>query len=270
MSQFMYDPDPRVDHAIRVIKSTYGDSVSVRNKEKDILKFGRNDKLGTTRATIMLFEGNETQETDLNDNSIDSLVCTDATFTGAVAVEGHYFQDGVRVFTVQIVTMNGQTPVPLTTPLGFITRIANASASNLAADTDRVFGYVSTGTTVTSGVPSPTSKIHILFTGKDNQSRKCATALSNVDYWIVTKIYGGILKKTSSSVDFSLQIKELGGVFRTREQMAVNSLGETFAEVNFDPFLIVPKNAIIRMEGEASDANVSAIAGIHGYLAITS
>lgn len=48
-----------VHHALEVIEDTYGDAVSVDLKKKDLLKFGRNEAVGTTEATIMTLPAGE-------------------------------------------------------------------------------------------------------------------------------------------------------------------------------------------------------------------
>ena len=58
-------------------------------------------------------------------------------------------------------------------------------------------------------------KIHLKAGVGNDQSLKCATSISNVDYWIVTGITLGVNKQPARSVAFKIQVKEFGKTFRT-------------------------------------------------------
>lgn len=112
-SYYEIDGNWMVNQAVREIKETYGDDVSVLDKRKSLVKFGRNANIGTSPVTVAE-SGDEEFQTD---NTIDKIVCTDAAFTGDIYVEGHTISGGLLTFASQVATLNGQTPVSLTTPL---------------------------------------------------------------------------------------------------------------------------------------------------------
>lgn len=248
------------------IASTYGDIVSVKRKRKSLIKFGRNDSIGLTQRVIMQFQGSEAEIALPTTNAIDKLVCTDATFTGQVVVEGHTISGSDLTFvSPQTIQANGQTAVDLTTPLARATRVYPLSG-NLASTSDKLFVYENVATT--SGVPNDTSKIHVLFDGVYGQSQKCQTAISKDDYWILTLVYGGILKKQAASADILLQIKKVGTTaWRTVFELPVSTNGSDHFSIDAPPAFIVPKNHDVRMSGVSSATGTELIAGIAGYIA---
>lgn len=251
-------------HAEQVIKSTYGDDVQV--KPKDLLKFGQNKNVGTSEATVMELLGSEVMETYATDNVIDAVVSDDAGNTQDVVIEGHSISGGVFTFVSQTVTLNGQTKVDLDTPLARATRIYNADSSALAASS-RVYVYNSSGVTLASGVPDIDAQVHLIMDAGEEQSLKAATAFSNVDYGLITQVYGTVDKKTAATVDFRLKVRTAGGVFRTQFKRSVASTGNNNFDFQIRPFLIVPKNADVIVTAVASTTGVSVSAGFNCLLA---
>ena len=75
IQQYLNKEDGLINHALDVIYRSYGDRVSLSRKGKDLLKFGRNPNVGTSRVTIWYTgqdQGNETYVAD-NVNSIDTI-----------------------------------------------------------------------------------------------------------------------------------------------------------------------------------------------------
>lgn len=253
--------------ALEEIESTYGDRVSVFDKRKTLIKFGRNENAGTSTSVLMQFQGSETEIALPTTNSIDYAVTTDANFTGTVAIEGHTIDGNNNLtFVVQTVTLTGRTKVPLTTPLARCSRIYIASADALASTTDKIFVFEDGN--VTNGIPDTTSDIHILMDGKWGQSQKCQTSISSTDYWIITMSYGGVLRKTTANADIALQIRKVGhGQWRTVFDIPVNSTGSSWYRISAPPCFIVPKNTDVRLVSSANTSGVEVTGGIAGYLA---
>lgn len=237
-----------VEHAIREVSATYGDTISVFAKKKSLLKFGRNETVGTSDVTVWTTGGNETYQTT---NAINRVVSTDAADTQSVVIEGHTVSGGVFTFVSQTATLNGTTAVTLTTPLARATRIYNNGSTDFAG-------------TVTVFVNGSTT--HLTATGSDNQSFKASTTVSNTDYWLITEVYGVVDEKTAAAADFKFQVREQGKVFRTRLPGSAKSDGPAFY-AQLRPYLIVPKNADFRIRAVASTTNVSVEAWANGPLA---
>lgn len=247
-----------VNHAVREILDTYGDSVAI--KPKSLLKFGQNQDVDTAAPeTVWLRGGTETLPTT---NAITHISSSNAGDIQDVKIEGHTIADGELSFSIQTVTLQGQTKVALTTPLYRSTRLENDNSSVFAGTI-----YVYEDDTVVAGVPQTTAKIHLQTDGTHNQSLKAATAFSNNDYGIITHFYAGINKQTgSAAVDFRLQVQKYGKTFNTKLLRTASS--DKGIDLPMRPFLIVPTNADIRITADTNTNNVSVTAGFNALLAI--
>lgn len=250
-----------LDHALHVIESTYGDEVSIQAKDKDLLKFGRNENVGTTEATIQHQPSGIYHETYVSDNLINSVISTDAGDTQDIVIEGHTISGGVFTFVVQSATLTGQTAVALSTPLARCTRLYNDDSTEMVG----VISVTETDT-YTAGVPDTDAKVHLQLGAGEQQSEKASTTISNTDYWILTRFYGDILEKTASSAEIHLEMRLNGKVFR---EVAMCSASSNHRGVfDFKPYFIVPKNSDIRLSAIADGANTDISGGMMGVLAV--
>ena len=249
----------------REVYKTYGDRISVAAKGKTLIKYGRNDNVGTSsdRYTVQQFQGSEQNETYVSSNIIDRIVTDDNTYTGTVSVEGHTISGNDLTFVIQQVTLNGHTPVALTTPLARATRIFGLSAPMTAGEKIYVFEDNAT----TNGVPDDASKTHVLIEEGFNKTQKCSTSISKDDYWLVTLFYGGVLNKASRAIDIRLEVRPVGGVFAVESEKSASSDGSANFDLASPPILIVPPNTDIRCTTVSSGVSTEVYAGIGGYLA---
>lgn len=242
-------PDFKLAHAIRSIEADFGDTVSIWEKAKTLVKFGKNPDLDSgVSETIWNTGGDETLKTA---NDIDVVVSTNAGDTQSVVIEGHTISGSDLTFVTQTVTLTGTTPAALTTPLARVTRLYNDSATNFAGD----ITVEDNGTSV---------HLTVRGTNGENQSNKCQTAISSSDYWIITHIAGGVIGSVSATVEFELQIKLSGKVWRTVYRFNTSN----YTEAGGEPYLIVPPNSDVRIVGTSNTNNTDAVAAIIGYLAI--
>lgn len=256
--------DPALIHLFQVIKGDYG--VDVALKPKTLLKFGQNLSVGTTEASLMTLAGSEVAETYVDTNVIDRVVSDDDSNTQTLRLEGHSIDgSGNFNFIVQSVTLTGQTPVTLSTPVCRTSRSYVSSGATLAANS-KVYFYESTST-VTSGVPQTASKVHLIVLAGDNGTEKAATTFSYLDYGLITHIYGGVNKKTAASADIYLKIKAPGAPFRTILKRSVNSAGKVDFDLPLKPYMLIPRNHDILMTGIASTGDVSLFGGFNVYIA---
>lgn len=253
------------------ILGTYGDKVSTLGKAKTLLKFGKKDDLGTTAATIWQ---SDTMENYATTNAIDTVSSSAAGDTSLeFTIEGHTVSGtGVNAqftFAIQTVTLNatnGQTRVTLTTPLARVSRMYASGATQPAGD---VWVYESTDTD-TAGVPdNPNTSAHIVVKGSqgETQSFKAATTFSNTDYFICTGGFASVDRKTSATVDFEMQVRAVGGLFRPVARLALDSNAQTSQQIQFYPYAVVPKNADIRIIATSSAANTEVSAQFLGFIA---
>lgn len=246
-----------IRQAINTIKETYNHNVSVDAKRKSLLKFGKNENVGTSEVMV---EPSGT-ETYVSDNTIAYFSSSSGSDTGSMVVEYHTVDgNGDFTFGTQTVTLAGQTKTALTVPCARVSRIYNDSATNWVGVI-----YIYEDDTVTAGVPQTASKIHIQTTTGDNNSYKAATTFSSTDYAIITYFYADVNKKANANVDVELQVRQKGKVFRdVFARSCSNSMG---VEMVLDPPIIVPPNADVRVMAESDTASTSVSAGFNGYLA---
>jgi hypothetical protein len=252
-----YHPDFWTEHALREVYHSTGDVVEV--KPKSLLKFGSYANLGMSFETVQAQGGNEVYVTT---NAIDTVSSSNAGDTVFVVMEGHTIDgNGDFTFVVQSATLDGQNKVLLATPLARCSRIHNANGTAFVGDV-----YVYEDDTLTGGVPDTASKIHALALAIDQQTEKASTTISKNDYWFITQAWASVNKKKDAQVDFKLQVRLKGSVFRTYSDLTLgNSSGGQIFE--FRPFFVVPQNADVRLVAAASSAGVSVSGGINGILA---
>ena len=254
--------DPRITQAINVVKEQYGVTVSVDAKKKNLLKFGRNASVSGDIATVMTLPSSVDNETYVAANSIGLLVSSSGSDSTTYGVEGHTVDgSGNFTFVSQNVVANGQTAVSLGTPMARCNRIENLGN----ADNVGTISVYQLGEDAPSGVPSDGTKVHCIVAAGRNQSEKCATTLSNIDYWFITSVHVNVIEKTSSSAEFRLEIRDKGSVFKPKAFFSASNT--SFGGADFDPFYIVPANADVRIRALSSGTNIECTAYINGFLA---
>jgi len=256
-----YAADYWTTHALKVIYGSYGDVVSVNAKNKDLLKFGRNENVGTSETCLAHMVGSELHETYVSSNIINSIISSDNGDDQEVKIEGHTVDgNGDFTFVVQTATLNGQTAVTLGTALARVTRCYNNDSSVMAGDI-----YITETDTYSVGVPDTDAKVHLKILAGQQQSEKAETTISKDDYWIVTGFYGDLLNKTAAFAEVDLQIRNKGKVHRTVIDIGVSDGSR--GEHEFKPYLIVPSNSDIRLVSVASASSTDVSGGIQGILA---
>jgi len=249
--------------------------VDLIGKQKALLNFGRNVDM-SNGVIETIWDIGIANETYVASNLIDSISSSSASDTITVRVDGHYYgADGNLHFVILNATLTGQTPVTTTSvvsdlygeysgALARVTRLANLSSVLLVGD---VYVYQSTQT-VTAGVPQDLTKVHAKIRGTAGlqQTNKAATTTSNEDFYIITATRGGVAKAQASFVDFTLEVREQGGVFREKA-IGIGSRDSGFGMLfSVPPYLIVPPNADVRVRGTASANNTTGIAEFNGIL----
>lgn len=257
--------DRDIELATGEIKESFGDTVSLNKNPKRLNIFGRFDNLGTTRASIMQHLGSEVLEVMQSDNTITKIVSDDAAYTGQIRIEGHTILNGLLTYAAQVVTLNGQTPVDLPTPLARANVAYYFQTPQALAPGKRI--YIHRPDTLVAGVPQTASKVHLLIEADHGRSQKCATALDDQNYWVIYKIYGGVLKKQDATADIAIQAGKIGEPVQTWGEFSCYTSGANLQEINLDVPLILEKNSDIWLEATSSVAGVEVIGAMLGYLA---
>ena len=273
--------DIRIREAINRIYRQFGHKVSVEKKGKDLLKFGRTANADAgVRTTVAQFQAvSVVNETFTTTNSIDRIVASDTGPDQLIGIEGHTIDaSGNLTFVVQEATLSGETPVALTTPLARCVRLYLKGTGSFAApqkDLDDANIYVfsnAEASGVTNGVPNTATATKAMIEAGFNQTQKCATAISQSDYWIITNVAVGLRKGNSNTVTCDAEIEKRditdGGVFRPFGlSTTIRASGTSQTEMEFNPCLIVPPNHDVRMIAISNAANVEVQGFIHGHLA---
>lgn len=89
--------DYGVEMAIRQIEGDYGVKVSVVDKRKQLTKFGRNEEVGTSGATVMTLPSGVTSESYVNRNLITHFASSSTADAMILTVEGHTVGSTVSV-----------------------------------------------------------------------------------------------------------------------------------------------------------------------------
>lgn len=250
----------KLDHAVSRIQKEYGDKVSIQNETEDLFKFGRNSSVGTSAETI--WNSPAANETYVATNAIDSAISTDVADTIDLTLIGDTVNAGLFYEVTQTVTLSGTTAVALTTPLARANRAFNANSVDFVGSI-----HITEPDTYAAGVPDNDSTVHLTITAGKNQSDKAATTVPNNRYWILTSVYADVLAKAASFAEITLEIRLQGKVFRHKFTGA--SSPDNSVRIDFDPLLIVPKNADVRLRAISDNAGGRDVSGgIQGYLAI--
>ena len=256
-------PDARLVQAEREIQSTFGDVVSIDKKAKSLIKFGKSAELSAnTMETVWSFGGHETY---VNDNLIDSISSSNVADNEEIYLECHTVEgtgtDQKFTFMAQTVTLNGRSRVPLPTPVARVSKAYNNGSTELVGGV-----YVYEDTPLSNGVPQDDTKVHAHIPQGFQQSFKAATTFSDQDYYIVTGGFGSVSNKQSASVDFYLEVRAAGKIFRQGAAVSASSTG-SYWNIELDPAVIIPKNADVRITCESSTNGAVVFGSFKGYLA---
>lgn len=255
-------PDGRLVQAEREIYQTFGDVVSIDDKAKSLIKFGKSAALSTNRETVWTVGGNETY---VSTNAIDTISSSAIGDVERILLECHTVtgtgEDQQFTFLIQEVDLNGQNKVTLPTPVARVSRVYNNNGTPLVGTV-----YVYEDTAIVAGVPTDKTKIHAQIPAGFQQSFKAATTFSNEDYYILTGGFGSVTYKQSAAVNFYLEFRQAGKVFREGAAVSANSAGGAW-QIELDPAIIIPKNADVRVTCQTDTQGAEVYASFKGYLA---
>ena len=261
--------------AERAVLQEYGVKVSVAQKRKNLDKFGRNLAVGTSFETVAEFQGTTANETFVTTNTVFSISSSSASDTMDVTVEGHTIDlTGRLTFATQTVTLTGQTPVTLGTPLARANRIFINSSGTFGTTppgaVGTVYVYDITGGQ-TGGVPTIPAATKLILGIGDTQGNKCATAFDNSTYWFISTLSVGIGNSGGSAnrVTFQMQRRFIpsGGPWRPLGREVVVPIGQLASQLKFTPYIIVPRNNDFRVVAKTNSNTAEVFANASGYLA---
>lgn len=263
VSGYSQNVDPYIQQAINEIQSEYTDDVSVDVKAKGLIKFGRNESVGTSRTEITTLPGTEVEETYVSSNAITTVVSISTSDTQTLSLlEGHTISGSDLTFIKQTdITLTGQTPVTLPTALARCTR------GRLSAPANGTISFYQGGS-IDAGVPDDDNQVHLIISQGEMQTQKGSTSISSVDYWIITSFTVSVLEKTASFVDARIEKKSISDTYFHPICQSVGAASSSgTVQIHFAPYLVVPKNHDVRVTAVANTTGIDTAAGIMGYLA---
>lgn len=193
---------------------------------------------------------------------IDKIASSDNLDTQVIRVYGRDL-DGNPV--VQDVTLTGQTPVTLATPLRRCHRAYNTADSLLAGDI-----YIGINSaTFSAGVIANVTELRAKIVVGYEQTQMAIYSIAKGYTLYIKKWKTGIKKKDStqpSSVTSQLLVREPGQTFRVREEIPVTHEGGIADEIR-EYFLKIPENSdiMIVVDNDATN-NVVVSASFQGVL----
>ena len=260
----------------RIVALDTGDVVDAYEKGKSLRKFGKNSSIGTSYETLAEMQGAEVQETFVSTNIIDSISSSSASdTTQSIIIEGHTIDEsGNLTFAIQTCSLNGQTEVTLTTPLARVTRayVANSGVFNTtpANLVGTVYIYDNSGG-IAAGVPSTASATKALIKAGQTQTAKCATTISQNDYWFINSFSAGVGNAGGSAnrVTFRILKRDIknGGAWRPAGREINVAIGGSDNEEKFDPPLVIGKNHDVIVQAKTDSNTAEGFAELQGVLA---
>ena len=252
-------PDGRLVQAEREIFLQYGLEASIDAKAKSLFRFGKNPDLGLTRETVWSTGGHEVY---VSTNTITHVSSSSALDNQLMRLESHTVDaNNDFTFVVQFVTLNGQNKVTLTTPVARVSSVNNANGIPLVGSV-----YVYEDTSITAGVPTDLTKVHITIPQGFNQSFKGATTFDKETFGILTQGFGGVGNKQTANVEFEFEVRPKNGVFQSGAAIIAGSTSGNF-NINLDPAIIVPPNSDIRVTAISDNAGAEAFVNFNLYMA---
>lgn len=253
-----YELDPQLAHDQREIANRFGDRVSFLRNPRSIIGFGENADIGTEAREELWTVGGV--ENLLTTNGITSISSSDAGDTQTIQLTTHTLNAGSFTEVTQEVTLNGQTPVLLDTPVARVERGFNVSSTEFVGDV-----WVHEGN-ATAGVP-PVAEAHLLILPDDQQSQKAALTVDDTDYFVITGIEASIGRNGSSTrVDIDPRVQEVGRVERTQYSFGLEA-GAGPIDLKFNPALLVRPNSDVRFVAEATQNNTPVKLAFLGFYA---
>lgn len=259
------DSDIWVQQAINEVERQDGVSVSVDLEQQSIHRLGRNLNLTADTPNIIWNVGTADEILPAaGANPIDRVVSSSASDAETVQLLGHTSDAlGNKTFTVTNVTLTGQTPVVLTTPLHRVVDVIRNAPPPLVGN---VFVYEDSA--ITAGVPDDLTKVHAKIDGATGYQRgnKAAITISSDVYFFISSWSFSVNRQQTGFCDFTLETKDLGGVFL--ERSVASSSRDTGTDViKFRPFLLMKPSADLLVRGTASGTGIRATTEISGVVA---
>ena len=225
-----------------------------------IEKFGEVSSVSTSSDPADVWDGGDVSGAELYTFSttadIDSLSSSDDTDSQDILIQG---LDTDWNEVNQTVTLNGQTPVSLSTNLIRVFRMVNMGSTDIAGV---VYNFVSGGT-VTAGVPQTVTDIRAIINNGNNQTLMCIYSVPSGKTGYFWGGYVSVSRGPSSSTfaDFTWRARLFGGVFAVKSRIATMSNGRSSWDYTYKVPLALPEKTDVLIRVEQVGATLGASGG---------
>jgi len=227
-----------------------------------IHKFGAAPDFDTGDGFVTVWDGAEDNEpyesmqyVYSTTADIDYLTAQSSNDTQLVEVQG--LTSSYDLIT-QTKTLTGQTPVALDTPLIRVFRVKNIGSVDFES---HVFSYVSSGTTVTNGVPQDGSKVRAVVHNGNNQTEMAVFTIPAGKTGYMRDWYASTAgAKRASSHTIRVLARPFGQVFQLKHTGNIDVNGTSYIKHQYiEPEKFTEKTDIeIRMDTDQNIAGVAA------------
>lgn len=220
----------------------------------NVNKFGNAPDFDTTDGEVDIWDGaddgNESIMTYTFSTTadIDRLSSSDAGDTQDIEVQG---LDANYDLVLQTITLTGQTPVALTTPLIRVFRLKNVGATDIVG---RVFCFVNGATT--GGVPNTVTDIRAIIDNGNNQTEMAIYTVPAGKTGYIREIYAstaGGSRPTNYVV--KMKIRPFGQVFQLKHRRSIND--DKDLEKKFDTPEKATEKADIVITAETTENSIN-------------
>lgn len=220
-------------------------------------KFGRGANIDTVDGFVDLWDGSEYDNalktmTYSTTADIDRLSSSSASDTVPIRVFG---LDANWVEVEQLVTLTGQTPVALTTPLIRAFRMINEGTSNLVGN---VFCFVNAATT--AGVPNTITNTRAMIINGNNQTLMTHYSVPAGKTAYLISWYAALSSRKLSINSLEMKARPFGKVFQLKHTSTLLSAGTS----NVQHAFVIPQafpektDFVMRADSDINDSAVSA------------
>jgi len=220
-------------------------------------KFGAAPSINTADDYVDIWDGGVYDDdlktyTFSTSADIDRVSSEDASDTFDIEVQG---LDTNYDLTIQTVTLNGQTPVTLTTPLIRVFRMKNVGSVEAVGT---IFCFVNVSTS--SGVPDTLTNIRALLSVGFEQTMMAIYTIPNGKTGYINKRGASINSKNDAKCLVQFRARAFGGVFQVKGSGSLNATGSSTVGVTMTvPLAVAAKTDIlIRANSNTNDVSVSA------------
>lgn len=186
---------------------------------------------------------------------IDRLSSSSAADTMAIEVQG---LDVNGDLVVQTITLTGQTPVALTTPLWRVFRMQNVDSNMVTGQGQSISGviYCFANGTVSSGVPDNAADVYAVIVDGNNQTQMAVYTIPNGKTGYLINGELGILRTgTTANVEVAYRSRRFGEAFKVKKTIGLDNAASSNYQDERPIWDIIPELTDIELSVAQTSSN---------------